>query len=89
MVNLLGGGAYASKTSVEYAVWATVQLASLGAPLLKSNAGTTDGSGVLVINTSGVLDPDAKAILMVRKAQGGAGGADDDWGAGEVTVGVA
>ena len=62
------------------------QLGSLGAPVLKSNSGTTDINGVIVIDTTGSFDPAVKAILAVRKAQGGAGGADDDWGIGEVTV---
>lgn len=88
LVALSGGAAYGNKTDVEYAVWPTSQLASLGAPVLKSNAGTTDVNGVLVVDTSGVLDPNAKAILMVRKAQGVAGGADDDWGCGEVTAAI-
>ncbi len=88
LVNILGGGNYASQSSVEYALWPVSQLGSMGAPAMKANNLTTDGSGVFTIDTSGVFDPAVKLVMMVRRAQGVAGGADDDWGAGEVTVGL-
>jgi len=84
--NIVGGAAFASKTNIEYAIWSTVSLGSLGAPVIKGNAETTDAAGKIVIDVTGYLQLAVEAIVMLRQAAGATGGADDNWAACAVTV---
>lgn len=82
------GSALTSVTGIEYAVFLDSQLGTLGAPIFQGNTEVTDGSGVIEITTTNIgVTVGQDLIVMLRKAQGAAGGSDDDWGVGvETTV---
>jgi len=86
LVNLIGGGLYANKTNVGYAIWPGPNLGTISAPSFKASNGTTDALGQFVLDTSGTFFPGDEVILAVHVAAGAVGGADDEWGIGAVTI---
>lgn len=63
--------AWASESSVEYAIWAQGQLGGIGDPPIQGNSESTDGSGELVVDTTGVFAVGSTVLVMLRKENAG------------------
>ena len=67
--------AWASETSIEYAIWAQNSLGNIGDAPIQGNAESTDGSGEIVIDTTGFFNSGDTVLVAIRKTGAGPGSA--------------
>ena len=80
--NVTDGTLFANQTNVQYAVWNEAALASLGAPVVQANNGTTDANGILTVNYGSALNDNG--IVLARVVVAGADNTNDNWAAGGI-----